>query len=219
MAEKKAKAGLVTKPVQKVDALRRVLVDIKKNASDATQSSTCFKTLLLYWGTSPRRPRRKSSGSLNSQRRVSETRRRRRRRRAFLETTSLSTPDEAAGTLTLPFLDGSLVLRNSRARPRRRRHEPVLRRAVIHALRGAAFDPRVPFRTSTAWALFVVYLATLRRTIEHLRSPRSSLPAARHGCVRSSRPFVPSCSRSATTTPDRAAPLGSALPPRARRRK
>ena len=103
LAEKKAKAGLVTKPVQKVDALRRVLVDIKKNASDATQSSTCFKTLLLYLGNVAKAPEEEKFRVIKLtnaafQKRVDAVV----GGRAFLETFGFE-PDEAAGTLTLPF--------------------------------------------------------------------------------------------------------------------
>ena len=54
--EKKAKAGLVVKPVGKVEELRKILVVIKKNASSEEASNTCFKTLLLYLGNVAKNP-------------------------------------------------------------------------------------------------------------------------------------------------------------------
>lgn len=51
-AKKKAEAGLVVKPVEKIDALRKILVDIKKTHGESNNDgvTTCFKTLLLYLG-------------------------------------------------------------------------------------------------------------------------------------------------------------------------
>ncbi len=101
-AEKKAKAGLVTKPVQKVDALRRLLVDIKKNATDETQSSTCFKTLLVYLGNVAKAPDEEKFRVIKLanaafQKRVGAVA----GGRAFLERFGFEA-DETAGTLTLP---------------------------------------------------------------------------------------------------------------------
>lgn len=49
LAEKKAAAGLIVKPVQAIDALRKILVDIKKgNPGNDEGVATCFKTFLAY---------------------------------------------------------------------------------------------------------------------------------------------------------------------------
>lgn len=49
LTEKKAAAGLVVKPVQAIDALRKILVDIKKsNPGNDEGVATCFKTFLAY---------------------------------------------------------------------------------------------------------------------------------------------------------------------------
>jgi hypothetical protein len=101
-AEKKAKAGLIVKPVQKVDQLRKLLVDIKKNAADETQSATCFKTLLLYLGNIAKAPEEEKFRVINMNnaaftKRVDAVK----GGRAFLETFGFE-PDEAKGTLTLP---------------------------------------------------------------------------------------------------------------------
>ena len=100
--EEKAKAGLIVKPVQKVDQLRKLLVDIKKNAADETQSATCFKTLLLYLGNIAKAPEEEKFRVINMnnaafQKRVDAVK----GGRAFLETFGFEA-DEAAGTLTLP---------------------------------------------------------------------------------------------------------------------
>lgn len=56
LAEKKAAAGLIVKPVAAIDALRKILVDIKKSNSGNDEGvATCFKTLLLYLGEAERR--------------------------------------------------------------------------------------------------------------------------------------------------------------------
>ena len=57
-ARKKAEAGLVVKPVEKIDALRKILVDIKKThgESNADGVTTCYKTLLLYLGNVVKAP-------------------------------------------------------------------------------------------------------------------------------------------------------------------
>jgi len=71
-AEKKAAAGLVVKPVKKVDELRKILVDIKKAATSGTPgrigdagsaslqetspATVCFKTLLVYLGNVAKHP-------------------------------------------------------------------------------------------------------------------------------------------------------------------
>lgn len=49
--EKKAAAGLIVKPVEAIDALRKILVDIKKsNPGNDEGVTTCYKTLMLYLG-------------------------------------------------------------------------------------------------------------------------------------------------------------------------
>ena len=101
-AEKKAKAGLIVKPVQKIDALRKLLVDIKKNAADDASSATCFKTLLLYLGNIAKAPEEEKFRVINMsnaafQKRVDAVA----GGRSFLETFGFEA-DEAAGTLTLP---------------------------------------------------------------------------------------------------------------------
>lgn len=49
LAEKKAAAGLIVKPVQAIDALRKILVDIKKgNPGNDEGVATCYKTFLAY---------------------------------------------------------------------------------------------------------------------------------------------------------------------------
>lgn len=56
-AEKKAAAGLIVKPVTKIEAMRAVLVDIKKcNPGKDEEVTTCFKTLLLYLGNVAKNP-------------------------------------------------------------------------------------------------------------------------------------------------------------------
>mmetsp|Transcript_1323 Transcript_1323/g.1930 ORF Transcript_1323/g.1930 Transcript_1323/m.1930 type:complete len:437 (-) Transcript_1323:67-1377(-) len=57
LAEKKAAAGLIVKPVGAIDALRKILVDIKKsNAGNEEGVATCFKTFLAYLGNVMRDP-------------------------------------------------------------------------------------------------------------------------------------------------------------------
>ena len=56
-AEKKAAAGLIVKPVQAIDALRKILVDIKKNNQGNDDAvNTCYKTLLAYLGNVMKNP-------------------------------------------------------------------------------------------------------------------------------------------------------------------
>ena len=56
-AEKKAAAGLIVKPVQTIDALRKILVDIKKNnPGNEDGVNTCYKTLLAYLGNVMKNP-------------------------------------------------------------------------------------------------------------------------------------------------------------------
>ena len=126
-AEKKAKAGLVVKPVEKIDALRRLLVDIKKNAADETQSATCFKTLLVYLGNVAKAPEEEKFRVIKLanaafQKRVGAVAGG--RGREFLETFGFE-PDEAAGTLTLP----------------RERADPMLLRLAGAEIDGALTNP------------------------------------------------------------------------------
>ena len=56
-AEKKAAAGLRVKPVSAIDAVRKALVDVRKNPDlDDARVATCFKTLLAYLGNVARKP-------------------------------------------------------------------------------------------------------------------------------------------------------------------
>ena len=101
-AEKKAAAGLIVKPVAKVDELRKILVNIKKNAPNEEAHTTCFKTLLLYLGNIAKNPSEEKFRTLKLsngafQKRVDNCD----GGRLFLETFGFQL-DEGGGTLTLP---------------------------------------------------------------------------------------------------------------------
>ena len=99
-ARKKAEAGLVVKPVEKIDALRKILVDIKKThgESNADGVTTCYKTLLLYLGNVVKAPDEEISEDQAGQRGVPKESRGR-HGGAFLEKCGFVNDGEA---LTLP---------------------------------------------------------------------------------------------------------------------